>query len=235
MAKKYIDEIGLSHCYNKIKEKLGDKSSIGPTHSTSEVSGLSKVAITNDFNDLINLPFYNFINISWNGDITDKVQALSSEINGVGQLSWYQVSDKFISSDEVIGAEVMSTGIPSGVSEPFVIDNTNIIYNEGESSGSFLIYFPDITSPAIFCIEQPMTFSFYIDVVNTTITVTFDEAGIYFILLPEQYYFSQLYKKGKVFIPVDDTPTSGSENLITSGGVYTAINEAIGTALGGSY
>ena len=40
---------------------------------------------------------------------------------------------------------------------------------------------------------------------------------------------------GKTDSPVDTTPTSGSENLITSGGVYTAINEAIGAALGGSY
>ena len=40
---------------------------------------------------------------------------------------------------------------------------------------------------------------------------------------------------GKTDSPVDTAPTSGSENLITSGGVYTAINEAVGTALGGSY
>ena len=37
----------------------------------------------------------------------------------------------------------------------------------------------------------------------------------------------------------DTTPTAGSTNLVTSGGVYeainTAINEAVGTALGGSY
>lgn len=40
MAKKYIDEIGLSHFYSKIEEKLGGKSSIGHTHTASEVSGL---------------------------------------------------------------------------------------------------------------------------------------------------------------------------------------------------
>ena len=43
------------------------------------------------------------------------------------------------------------------------------------------------------------------------------------------------YIVGNIDSPIDTTPTSGSENLITSGGVYTAINEAIGTALGGSY
>ena len=43
------------------------------------------------------------------------------------------------------------------------------------------------------------------------------------------------YIVGNIDSPIDTTPTSDSENLITSGGVYTAINEAIGTALGGSY
>ena len=34
---------------------------------------------------------------------------------------------------------------------------------------------------------------------------------------------------------IDDTPTEGSENLITSGAVYAAINAAIGAKIGGSY
>lgn len=56
MAKKYIDEIGLSHFYSKIKEKLGDKSSIGHTHSVNEVNGLATVATSGSYNDLSDAP-----------------------------------------------------------------------------------------------------------------------------------------------------------------------------------
>ena len=46
-------------------------------------------------------------------------------------------------------------------------------------------------------------------------------------------------ENGELGLNPDTTPTAGSTNLVTSGGVYeainTAINEAVGTALGGSY
>ena len=46
-------------------------------------------------------------------------------------------------------------------------------------------------------------------------------------------------ENGELGLNPDTTPTAGSTNLVTSGGVYeainTAINEAVGAALGGSY
>ena len=51
--------------------------------------------------------------------------------------------------------------------------------------------------------------------------------------------FMQGEENGELGLNPDTTPTAGSTNLVTSGGVYeainTAINEAVGTALGGSY
>ena len=372
MAKKYIDEIGLSHFYSKIKEKLGGKSSIGHTHSSSEVSGLSKVATTNDFNDLTNLPFYpSLFNITWNGDKTGLTEVLSNNIT-IGaetqQFSYYKLSDKIISSNDVVGANL---SVMIDVEESYTITTSNIKFADGKTGGSFYITFENMSNlPIVFCIQEPTTFVKTI-AIDETIEVStefeFTDTGIYFIydqgvyitsfvkegkqldkefipdiyqeksncpqldmgycgsnstgnfiynyiylvngasnpnpdpqklaynitvdsfvlpiimsntvnptdgiitlkvvtgvnslgnptdsisidilcktpLYSEKTYFLVAVKKsngtckgwivGKADSPVDTTPTSGSENLITSGGVYDAINSAIGNALGGSY
>lgn len=372
MAKKYIDEIGLSHFYSKIKEKLGDKSSIGHTHTASEVNGLSKVATTNDFNDLTNLPFYpSPFNITWNGDMTGLTEVLSNNITidaETQQLPFYKLSDKIISSNDAVGAN-LSVMIDS--EERYTITTSNIKFADGKTGGSFYITFENMSNlPTVFCIQEPTTFVKTIAIDGTTEVSTefeFTDTGIYFInlqgvyvssfskegkqldkeFIPDIYqeklncpqldmgycsgnstgnficnyiYFANnasnpnadrqklaynittdsfvlpiimnttlnptngtitlkvvtsidsqlnpadsisidiscetpLYDAktyflvaaklgsgrwsgwivGKTDSPVDTTPTSGSENLITSGGVYSAINEAIGTALGGSY
>ena len=363
MAKKYIDEIGLSHFYNKIKEKLEDKSSIGHTHTASEVSGLSKVATTNDFNDLINLPFYpSPFNITWNGDTTDLVYTTTTEITDLGAMPYYQLSNTPPDSNIVEGSKVTITDLSKSITLSVLSEN---IIDDGNNN--YHLRFPEPTGdiPLVFCISTPDTITLESD--GTSITITFDQSGVYLFnsfgsyisefykeskkldkeFIPDIYqeklscpqldmgycsdrsngyfiynyiyivnnlsnpnvdpskfaynittdsfvlpiymnitikptngtmtlkvvtgvdssgnssdsisidilcktplydtktYFLVAVKKsdgtwsgwivGKIDSPVDTTPTSGSENLITSGGVYTAINEAIGTALGGSY
>ncbi len=363
MAKKYIDEIGLSHFYSKIKEKLGDKSSIGHTHSASEVSGLSKVATTNDFNDLTNLPFYHSpFNITWNGDTTGLVYAMLTGIPDLEAILYYQLSNTPPDSNIVKGSKVTIGDLGEPIT--FTVLSENII---DDGNNNYHLEFPEATGiiPLLFCVSTPDTITLESD--GTSATITFDQSGVYFSnmdgnyissfskegkqldkeFIPDIYqeklscpqldmgycsdnskgyfiynyiyltnnasnpnadsqklaynittdsfvlpifmgkmlnptngtmtlkvvtsvdsqlnpadsisidiscktplydaktYFLVAVKKsdgtwsgwivGKIDSPVDTTPTSGSENLITSGGVYTAINEAIGTALGGSY
>lgn len=363
MAKKYIDEIGLSHFYNKIKEKLGDKSSIGHTHTASEVNGLSKVATTNDFNDLKNLPFYHSpFNITWNGDTTDLVYATTTEITDLGAMLYYQLSNTPPDSNIVEGSKVTISDL--GDSITLTVLSENII---DDGNNNYHLEFPEATgtTPLLFCVSTPDTIT--LELYGTSATITFDQSGVYFLNMDGNYissfskegktldkeFISDIYQEklkcpqldmgycgsnskgyfiynyiyltnnvsnpnadkqkvaynittdsfvlpiimsitvnptgetitlkvvtsvdsqlnpsdsisidilsktplydtktyflvavkksdgtwsgwivGKTDSPVDTTPTSGSENLITSGGVYTAINEAIGTALGGSY
>lgn len=363
MAKKYIDEIGLSHFYSKIKEKLGDKSSIGHTHTASEVNGLSKVATTNNFNDLTNLPFYPLLfNITWNGDKTGLVYAAIIGTPDLEAMLYYQLSNTPPDSNIVEGSKVTISDL--GDSITLTVLSENII---DDGNNNYHLEFPEATGtiPLLFCISTPDTITLESD--GTSATITFDQSGVYFLnmdgnyissfskegktldkeFIPDIYqeklkcpqldlgycsnnstgnfiynyiyiqnnvsnpnadiqkfvynittdsfvlpiimsntveptgetiilkvvtsvdsqlnpsdsisidilcktplygtktYFLVAVKKsdgtwsgwivGKIDSPVDTTPTSGSENLITSGGVYDAINSAIGTALGGSY
>lgn len=310
-----------------------------------------------DFNSLKNLPFYpSIVDISWNGDTTDKTATLSQEIEGAGQIPYYNMSDEIVKSDKVIGANVSYMFDTS--EQELTVATSSILFADDSTSGSFCIMLTDpMYLPLIICVQKPETLSFTIEGVGS-VKITFTESGIYFVnyfgiytssfsqkgktlaeefipdiyqkklecpqlslgacdsngyvinyisliinnyinqlsynittdsfvvpiimsqtlsptdgittlkivtgtdslgnatdyisvstspttLYSEKAYFLVAVKQrngiwggrilGKTDSPIDTTPTSGSENLITSGAVYTAINEAIGTALGGSY
>ena len=363
MANKFLDYIGLNHFWVKIKTLLDNKSDKSHTHLASDVSGLSKVATTNDFNDLINLPFYHSpFNITWNGDTTDLVYTMLTGIPDSEAIPYYQLSNTPPDSNIVEGSKVTINDLSAPIT--FTVLSENIIY---DGNNNYHLEFPEATGiiPLLFCISTPDTITLESD--GTSATITFDQSGVYFSnidgnyissfskegkqldkeFIPDIYqeklscpqldmgycidnskgyfiynyiyltnnasnpnvdpqklaynittdsfvlpifmskmlnptngtmtlkvvtgvdslgnpsnsisidilsktplyntktYFLVAVKKsdgtwsgwivGKTDSPVDTTPTSGSENLITSGGVYTAINEAIGTALGGSY
>lgn len=56
MGSKITDKEALAYFWLRIKEKLSGKADATHTHSASEVSGLSKVATSNSYNDLSNKP-----------------------------------------------------------------------------------------------------------------------------------------------------------------------------------
>lgn len=187
------------------------------------------------FDSLSNLPFYPSFNITWNRDTTGLTEVLSSEISGLGQVPYYKLSDQTASVDNVIGG---SFTINYDAIYSYTVEE--VYYGKGQTSGSFFITNsndPLIGLPAIIFVEKPETMSIYISVLGT-FTITFTEPGIYFINYSTLYTLS-FTKSGKKldmeFVSYDTIPTENSSNLITSGGVYTAINEAIGTVLGGSY
>lgn len=363
MANKFLDYSGLNYFWEKIKTLLSNKSDKGHTHSASEVSGLSKVATTNNFNDLTNLPFYHSpFNITWNGDTTDLVYAAIIGIPDSEAMPYYQLSNTPPDSRIVEGSKVTIIDLSEPIT--FTVLSENII---DDGNNNYHLEFPEATGtiPLLFCISTPDTITLESD--GTSATITFDQSGVYFLnmdgnyissfskegktldkeFIPDIYqeklscpqldmgycrnnstgnfiynyiylangasnsnadiqklaynittdsfvlpifmattlnptngtmtlkvvtevdsslnptdsisidilcktplygtktYFLVAVKKsdgtwsgwivGKIDSPVDTTPTSGSENLITSGGVYTAINSAIGNALGGSY
>lgn len=51
-----LDKAGLTYLWSKLKAKLNGKADAVHTHSASDVSGLSKVATSNNYNDLSNKP-----------------------------------------------------------------------------------------------------------------------------------------------------------------------------------
>lgn len=197
--------------------------------------GIKSSDFDGSFDSLSNLPFYPSFNITWNGDTTGLTEVLSSEISGLNPLSYYKLSDQTASVDNVIGGS-----FTINYDEIYSYTVEEVYYGKGQTSGSFFITNSDdplIGLPAIIFVEKPETMSIYISVLGT-FTITFTEPGIYFINYSTLYTLS-FTKSGKKldmeFVSYDTIPTENSSNLITSGGVYTAINEAIGNALGGSY
>lgn len=66
-----LDKAGLTYLWSKLKAKLNGKADAVHTHSASEVSGLSKVATSNSYNDLSNKPtILSAANKGYNGAIT---------------------------------------------------------------------------------------------------------------------------------------------------------------------
>lgn len=198
--------------------------------------GIKSSDFDGSFDSLSNLPFYPSFNITWNRDTTGLTEVLSSEISGIGQVSYYKLSDQTASVDNVIGGS-FTINFDGDISSYTVEE---VYYGKGQTSGSFFITDsgdPLIGLPAIIFVEKPETMSIYLSFLGT-FTITFTEPGIYFVNYSMLYALS-FTKSGKKldmeFISYDTIPTEDSSNLITSGGVYTAINEAIGNALGGSY
>lgn len=166
---------------------------------------LSTVAKTGNFNDLNNLPFYpSIVDISWDGNTTGKTATMSSPVSDAGgtfQFSFYKVSDKVVTSDEVIGANVL---FDCDGEETHSVLIENILFGDGKDSGSFYISYESVNYiPLIFCVQKPETFTKTLDGIGT-VSITFEETGIYFINLEGMYVLS-FSKKGKTldkeFIP----------------------------------
>lgn len=200
MAKRFLDVIGLEYFWNKIKALLNNKSDKGHTHSASDVLGLSKVATTNDFNDLKNLPLYHSpFNITWDGDTTDLVSAAIIGIPDSEAISYYQLSNTPPDSNIVEGSKVTITDLGEPIT--FTVLSENIIDN---GNNNYHLEFPEATGiiPLVFCISTPDTITLESD--GTSATITFDQSGVYFLNL-DGNYISSFSKEGKTldkeFIP----------------------------------
>lgn len=162
------------------------------THSTSEVSGLSKVATTNDFNDLTNLPFYpSPFNITWDGNTTGLVYTTTTEVPDLGSVLYYQLYNTPPNSNIVEGSKV--TMIAGDTPYTLVVMSENII---DDGNNNYHLLFPAFNEllPLVFCISTPDTIT--VESNGASFTITFEKSGVY-LVNSFGSYISEFYKESK--------------------------------------